>query len=52
MILVDTSIWIDYFNGIVSKETNILDIALIEEEFRPPIIYLDIGTPNLENLSK
>ncbi len=30
MILVDTSIWIDYFNGIENKETNILDIALID----------------------
>ncbi len=30
MILVDTSIWIDYFNGIESKETNILDLALID----------------------
>ena len=30
MILVDTSIWIDYFNGIDKKETNILDIALID----------------------
>ena len=30
MILVDTSIWIDYFNGIENKETNILDTALID----------------------
>ena len=30
MILVDTSIWIDYFNGIDNKESNILDIALID----------------------
>lgn len=30
MILVDTSIWIDYFNGIESKETNMLDISLID----------------------
>lgn len=30
MILVDTSIWIDYFNGIESKQTNILDIGLID----------------------
>jgi len=28
MILVDTSVWIDYFNGIETKETNILDAAL------------------------
>jgi len=28
VILVDTSVWIDYFNGRESKETNILDLAL------------------------
>ena len=30
MILVDTSIWIDYFNGKGSKHTDTLDAALIE----------------------
>ncbi|MES9855035.1 MAG: PIN domain nuclease [Sedimenticola sp.] len=30
MILVDTSVWIDYFNGIDCIETNILDAALID----------------------
>ena len=28
MILVDTSVWIDYFNGRESKETNMLDVSL------------------------
>lgn len=28
MILVDTSVWIDYFKGIETKETNLLDTAL------------------------
>ena len=28
MILVDTSIWIDYFNGIDNQETVLLDLAL------------------------
>ena len=28
MILVDTSIWIDYFNGIDSQEAALLDLAL------------------------
>ena len=28
MILADTSIWIDYFNGIDSQETDLLDSAL------------------------
>lgn len=31
MILVDTSIWIDYFNGVPSWKTNKLDDALSEE---------------------
>ncbi len=30
MIMVDTSVWIDYFNGANNKETDILDNALIE----------------------
>ena len=30
MILVDTSVWIDYFNGKESRETNTLDAALID----------------------
>ena len=30
MILVDTSIWIDYFNGKDSRHTDTLDAALIE----------------------
>jgi len=32
MIIVDTSVWIDYFNGIINKETDYLDIALDKEE--------------------
>lgn len=28
--MVDTSIWIDYFNGIDSKATNTLDMALVD----------------------
>jgi hypothetical protein len=30
MILVDTSVWIDYFNGKENKKTNTLDSALID----------------------
>jgi len=30
VILVDTSIWIDYFNGVDNNATDILDIALID----------------------
>ena len=28
MILVDTSVWIDYFKGLETQETNLLDLAL------------------------
>lgn len=28
MILVDSSVWIDYFNGLASRETNFLDALL------------------------
>lgn len=30
MILVDTSVWIDYFNGIQSKHTGALDSGIVE----------------------
>ena len=30
MILVDTSVWIDYFNGVENKESLALDDALLE----------------------
>lgn len=32
MILVDTSVWIDYFNGKQSKETDTLDGAIGKRE--------------------
>lgn len=32
MIIVDTSVWIDYFNGIDTNETYILDASLGNEE--------------------
>jgi len=38
MIVVDSSIWIDYFNGTISKETNWLDDSLGIE----PILMGDI----------
>lgn len=31
MIMVDTSVWIDYFNGRASPETDALDVALGDE---------------------
>ena len=30
MIVVDSSVWIDYFNGVINPQTDILDSALIE----------------------
>jgi predicted nucleic acid-binding protein len=30
VIFVDTSVWIDYFNGNINRETNMLDDALID----------------------
>ena len=28
MIVVDTSVWIDYVNGVITPQTNLLDIEL------------------------
>jgi len=30
VIIVDTSVWIDYFNGTENKETDLLDATLID----------------------
>lgn len=30
MILVDTSVWIDYLNGIPSEHTDTLDVGVID----------------------
>jgi len=30
MILVDTSVWIDYLNGVLSKHTDTLDSGIVE----------------------
>jgi predicted nucleic acid-binding protein len=32
MIIVDTSVWIDYFNGVISPATDTLDAALGRQE--------------------
>ncbi len=43
MILVDTSVWIDYFNGNINAHTDILDTALIEGTVAiADIIFLEI----------
>ena len=38
MIIVDTSVWVDYFNGIFSKETDMLDEHITHE----PILIGDL----------
>ncbi len=30
MVIADTSIWIDYFNGLINRETNTLDQLIID----------------------
>ena len=30
MILVDTSVWIDYFNGVTNQQTDLLDASIIQ----------------------
>jgi predicted nucleic acid-binding protein len=43
MILVDTSVWVDYFNGQVTAKTNTLDSALIDGTVAiGDIIFLEI----------
>lgn len=43
MILVDTSVWIDYFNGHENPQTDLLDNALIDGEVViGDLIYLEI----------
>lgn len=43
MILADTSVWIDYFNGIGSARTNILDAALANDTVViGDVIFLEI----------
>ncbi len=43
MIIADTSVWIDYFNGTVNEETNILDSALENGEVAiGDLIFLEI----------
>ena len=43
MILVDTSVWIDYLNGVVSPQTDLLDSSIIEGTVAlGDIIFLEI----------
>jgi len=43
MIIVDTSVWIDYFNGAINKEADLLDVALEREDVAiGDLIFLEI----------
>ncbi|WP_409525663.1 type II toxin-antitoxin system VapC family toxin [Nitrincola sp. MINF-07-Sa-05] len=43
MILVDTSVWIDYFNGVHNPQTNLLDSSIIEGSVAiGDLIFLEI----------
>ncbi len=43
MIPVDTSVWIDYFNGDINAQTDALDTALIEGTVAiADLIFLEI----------
>ena len=43
MILVDTSVWVDYFNGVENPQTDQLDAALINDDVViGDLIYLEI----------
>ena len=43
MLIADTSVWIDYFNGNINNETDSLDIALDKEEVAiGDLIFLEI----------
>jgi len=43
MTIVDTSVWIDYFNGVVTRETDLLDSLLGAEPVGiGDIIYVEI----------
>lgn len=43
MILADTSVWIDYFNGAINRETELLDEALVKGKVAMgDLIYLEI----------
>jgi predicted nucleic acid-binding protein len=43
VILVDTSVWIDYLNGVASPQTDLLDSAIIEGTVAlGDIIFLEI----------
>jgi len=43
MILVDSSVWIDYFNGVPSKETDLLDRLLGSESIlMGDMIYAEV----------
>ena len=51
MILVDSSVWIDYFNGIPTWQTDLLDtmegLTLLHDDrdFDPMVSHFSLKTP-------
>ncbi len=43
MILVDTSVWIDYFNGVKNPQTDLLDASIVQGSVAiGDLIFLEI----------
>ena len=43
MILVDTSVWIDYFNGVENPQTDLLDASIVQGSVAiGDLIFLEI----------
>ena len=43
MILVDTSVWIDYFNGVDNPQTDLLDASIVQGSVAiGDLIFLEI----------
>ena len=43
MILVDTSVWIDYFNGVNNPQTDLLDASIVQGSVAiGDLIFLEI----------
>ena len=43
MILVDTSVWIDYFNGVTNPHTDLLDASIVQGSVAiGDLIFLEI----------
>ena len=48
MMIVDTTVWADYFNGVESRHSGRMDRALAEEE-DVAILPLSVSSPSVES---